>query len=100
MRRNKPEAVDEQLTRSREPELPCPGKRAGLEQGYMSGTPMRRREVIRMSEIIVTLAVFGLLWFLLRKGGTGCCGGHSHGDRSGSKGHDTREKNHTGKTCH
>jgi hypothetical protein len=57
-------------------------------------------EEVRMSEIIVVFAVVGLLWFLMRKGGMGCCGGHSHGDRSGSHGHETREKDHPDKACH
>jgi hypothetical protein len=80
--------------------LPCPGKGAGSEQKYMSGTLMGRREVITMSEIIVALAVFGLLLFLMRKGGMGCCGGHAHGDRSDPDGRDTREKDRDGKACH
>ncbi|NIO27660.1 MAG: hypothetical protein GTO29_03800 [Candidatus Latescibacteria bacterium] len=45
---------------------------------------MEPREVITMIEIIVAIAIFGLLMLLMRKGGMGCCGGHSHGDRSRS----------------
>ena len=53
-----------------------------------------------MAEIIITLVVVGLVFFLMRKGGIGCCGGHSHADQPGTHSHDNQKKERTQKGCH
>lgn len=53
-----------------------------------------------MGEIIITLVVVGLLFLLMRKGGIGCCGGHSHGHHSDSHNDHHRQKDRNQKSCH
>jgi len=53
-----------------------------------------------MGEIIITLGVVGLVFFLMRKAGIGCCGGHSHGHQPDSRNHHKQQKDHRQKSCH
>jgi hypothetical protein len=53
-----------------------------------------------MGEIIIALAIVGLMFFLMRRGGMGCCGGHSHGHRTGNHKYDKQQEEGTTKGGH
>jgi hypothetical protein len=53
-----------------------------------------------MGEILIVLLIFGLLIFLVCRGGhgLGCCGGHFH--KPGDESEDKTQKNTDEKSCH